>query len=182
MPWRSVLALFAAAASLFSAPATAQGERHEEGWLAAHNAARGQFGAVPLEWDENLAAEARAWAQRLARENTLRHSSQIERRSRGENLWMGTRGAYSPAAMIAAFTDEARHFTPGAFPNVSRTGNWADVGHYTQIVWPDTRKVGCALASNRAFDVLVCRYWPAGNVWGEVIAAPRRVARSYAPN
>ncbi len=172
MPNRLAFALIAAA-SLLAAPAQA----NEQGWIEAHNAVRAQFGAAPLAWDDGLAAEAQGWANQLARENQLRHASTTQRRARGENLWMGTRGAFSPQSMIASFAQEERYFVPGAFPNVSRTGNWADVGHYTQIVWPGTRKVGCALANNQAFDVLVCRYWPAGNVWGEVIAAPRELAR-----
>jgi hypothetical protein len=52
---------------------------------------------------------------------------------------------------------------------VSRTGNWSDVGHYTQIVWPASQRVGCATASNRANDYLVCRYLPAGNIVGTVL-------------
>ena len=51
----------------------------------------------------------------------------------------------------------------------SRTGNVSHVGHYTQIVWPTSRRVGCATASNRSKDVLVCRYLPAGNVVGTIL-------------
>ena len=57
-------------------------------------------------------------------------------------------------------------FRPGVFPDVSRTGRWSDVGHYTQIIWPETQEVGCATALNASHEVLVCRYWPAGNVIG----------------
>jgi hypothetical protein len=52
---------------------------------------------------------------------------------------------------------------------VSRTGDWSQVAHYTQIVWPATQRVGCATASNRSNDYLVCRYLPAGNVVGVVM-------------
>lgn len=100
----------------------------------------------------------------------MRHAGLSQRDGQGENLWMGTRGYFSPQQMIASFTDEARLFYPGRFPEVSRTGNWSDVGHFTQIVWPQTREVGCALETSAQFDVLVCRYWPAGNIIGEVLA------------
>ncbi|MFD2429036.1 CAP domain-containing protein [Sphingobium scionense] len=43
---------------------------------------------------------------------------------------------------------------------------WQDVAHYTQIIWRGTRSVGCALAEGRSFDYLVCRYYPAGNMFG----------------
>ncbi|KPP86389.1 CAP domain-containing protein [Erythrobacter sp. HL-111] len=149
----------------------------EAAWLAAHNRERAAFGSAPLAWNAALADEARAWAARLARENVLRHSARHERGGTGENLWMGSAGYYSPSDMIAAFTGEKRHFRAGTFPHVSRTGNWADVGHYTQVVWADTREVGCAAARGPQFDVLVCRYWPAGNVMGERIAPARLAVR-----
>lgn len=149
----------------------------ERAWLAEHNSARAQFGSAPVRWSSALEKEARQWANRLARSNQFEHSDYRARNGTGENLWMGTRGYYQPSQMIASFVDERRNFVPGRFPQVSRTGNWGDVGHYTQIVWPETREVGCAKASGRENDVLVCRYWPSGNVMGTVVSPRRKVAR-----
>lgn len=145
-------------------------------WLTEHNAARTAFGSAPLRWSDALEREAHIWAVRLAREGRMRHAPVSERRGHGENLWMGTSGYFTPEQMIASFVDEQRHFTPGRFPRVSRTGRWSDVGHYTQIVWPETREVGCAVARGLSHDVLVCRYWPSGNVIGTFIAPADRVA------
>lgn len=149
----------------------------EQEWLTAHNEARQTFGTAPLGWSSELSREAKAWAEHLARTNTMRHSSQDERDRTGENLWMGTAGYFSPARMIGYFVEEQRYFRSGYFPEVSNTGNWADVGHYTQIVWAETREVGCAKASNGRNDFLVCRYYPAGNIVGQRIAPRRQVAR-----
>ncbi|KEO91418.1 hypothetical protein EH31_01770 [Erythrobacter longus] len=149
----------------------------EAAWLTAHNDARQEFGTAPLQWSDKLTREAEQWARQLARENTMRHSRPEDRGRTGESLWMGTSGYFHPAQMIGFFVEEQRYFQAGRFPDVSRTGNWADVGHYTQIVWADTREVGCAKASNGRNDVLVCRYYPGGNVLGEVIAPQRKVAR-----
>jgi len=135
--------------------------------IAVHNQARRDFGAAPLRWDDQLARDAAAYANALARSNRFEHDQQIGRLPRqGENLWTGTRGAFSYAAMIRPLIDERRFFISGRFPAVSRTGQWSDVGHYTQIVWPGTQQVGCATAANRSSDYLVCRYLPAGNVIG----------------
>jgi hypothetical protein len=79
-------------------------------------------------------------------------------------LWMGSRGAFSVEAMVGGWSSEKRYFTRGIFPNNSNTGNWADVGHYTQMIWPTTQRVGCAIASTPRTDYLVCRYSPAGNI------------------
>jgi hypothetical protein len=138
--------------------------------IAAHNQARRQYGVGPLVWDEALARDAAIWAVRLARTNRFQHDRQAGRNPRqGENLFEGTRGAYSYADMIGLLIDERRYFRPGRFPDVSRTGSVSHVGHYTQIVWPTSRRVGCATASNRSKDVLVCRYLPAGNVVGTIL-------------
>jgi hypothetical protein len=92
----------------------------------------------------------------------------------GENLWMGTHGAFSVEAMVRGWASEKRFFAAGMFPNVSRTGDWEDVGHYTQMIWPTTTRVGCALASTPRIDYLVCRYATAGNIDGLAVgyAAP----------
>jgi len=79
---------------------------------------------------------------------------------------MGTRGAFHPQNMIASWSTERARFQRGTFPAVSRTGNWADVGHYSQMIWPTTTRVGCAIASSARVDALVCRYAPAGNIDG----------------
>ena len=70
--------------------------------------------------------------------------------------------------MVNAWVRERKYFKPGVFPDNSTTGNVADVGHFTQLVWRDTREVGCALAKNADNDVLVCRYSKAGNYVGEI--------------
>ena len=79
---------------------------------------------------------------------------------------MGTRGAYTPEQMVGAWIAERAYYQPGVFPNVSRTGNWLDVSHYTQLIWKGTTHVGCAVHRARNWDYLICRYSPPGNVDG----------------
>lgn len=135
--------------------------------MSGHNEARRRYGVAPLVWDEALSRDAAVYAQRLARTNRFEHDRQAGRSLRqGENLFMGTRTAYSYGDMIRLLVEEGRYYRPGRFPNVSTTGDVSHVGHYTQIIWPTSQRVGCATASNRANDYLVCRYLPAGNVVG----------------
>jgi len=155
-----------AAASTATAESAAPQNRFASELLEAHNQERANFGAPPLSWSQELAYEAQGWAQVLASEGRMRHASQAERKGAGENLWMGSAGMYSAEFMVRAFADEKRNFQQGTFPHISRTGNWRDVGHYTQVVWHGTREVGCAVARNQRDDFLVCRYWPAGNTYG----------------
>lgn len=135
--------------------------------LGAHNAERVRLRLPALKWNRKLENEAGEWARALSRQGVLQHADGAARNGTGENLWMGSSGHWQVEAMVGMFIDEKRHFQRGAFPDISRTGNWADVGHYSQIVWRDTQEVGCAVTTGRGNDVLVCRYWPAGNVWGQ---------------
>lgn len=132
--------------------------------LAAHNRERASLNVQSLDWDKELAAGAKLWADSLARRRVLAHGK-AERL--GENLWAGTAGAYAPEEMVQLWVDERADFRPGAFPAVSKSDNLAAVGHYTQLIWRATSAVGCALSSNGRDDFLVCRYRRPGNVVGQ---------------
>jgi len=124
------------------------------------------MGMRPLVWDNALGVGAAAYARQMAFSGVFQHSNRQARRGIGENLWMGSHGAFSVEAMVSGWTSEKRYFVPGVFPNNSSTGNWAVVGHYTQLIWPTTTRVGCAIASTPRIDYLVCRYATAGNMDG----------------
>ncbi len=127
------------------------------------------MGVQPLAWDPVLAQGAAAYAQQLAATGAFQHSDRRCRPGVGENLWTGTRGAFSPEHMIGNWGSEKRWYQAGTFPNVSSTGRWDEVAQYAQIIWRGTTSVGCAVASARGRDFLVCRYNPAGNVDGRPV-------------
>jgi len=136
--------------------------------LDGHRAARAEVGLPPLVWDDRLAASALAYAQEMARTGRFQHAEQPMGPTRqGENLWTGTRGAYRYDEMMGHWVAEKRDFVNLPIPQASRTGQFGDVAHYTQIIWARSTAVGCAMASNRRDDFLVCRYSPTGNVVGE---------------
>jgi hypothetical protein len=158
--------VFAAAAVV-----TATGSDFTQPILDAHNKERASLGLPPVVWNAELAQGAADWAQHLAEIGRLEHSKPADRGKRfiGENLAMGTAGGYAPAAMVAGWIAEKKDFLYGTFPAVtsSPTGDWHLVGHFTQVVWRHTTEIGCAKASTALWDVLVCRYNPAGNIAGE---------------
>lgn len=135
--------------------------------LGAHNRERATLGIAPMVWDVRLQASAQSWANRLAATGGFEHAPENSSEPEGENLWAGTKGSYSVDSMVGGWTSEKRLFKQGVFPNNSVTGEVGDVGHYTQIMWRHTGSVGCALATGRHEDVLVCRYSDAGNYDGE---------------
>jgi len=135
--------------------------------LDRHNAQRSAAGVPPLVWDARLAAAAADHARSLSVTGQLVHSPRASRPGIGENLWVGTAGAYGPDAGIASWVAERNDYRDGIFPHVSRTGNWLDVSHYTQMIWRTTTHVGCASARSARWDALVCRYSPKGNRDGQ---------------
>lgn len=133
--------------------------------LAAHNAERSRVGVPPLRWADNLEAEARVWARELIGSNRFAHDPALH--GHGENLWTGWGGrVWTPEEMVGEWIAEKAQYRHDAFPNVSRTGKWSNVGHYTQLIWADTTHVGCAIETRGDRSVLACRYAPPGNIDG----------------
>jgi len=145
--------------------------------LAAHNRERALVGSPPLQWDAQLAIHAASYGPVLASLRRLVHSPREGRPGERENLVMAWHGTLSPEGMIDLWSREKRMLQPGSyrFPAVSRTGEWEDVAHYTQMVWPTTTRVGCAIYA-ADWDYLICRYSPPGNIDGKPIYASAMVA------
>lgn len=141
-------------------------EEVEERLLAAHNRERAQANSRPLIWSDILEAEARDWAVELIDSGRFAHDPRPH--GHGENLWMGWGGrVFTPEAMVGDWIAERRDYRPGVFPDVSRTGDWVAVGHYTQLIWRGTTHVGCAVEQRGDRSLLACRYSPPGNIDGQ---------------
>ena len=161
-----------AAALLAASPllmgGTAWRANFNERLIGAQNLERAAVGVPPLRWNYHLASDARAWANELAATGRFEHSpDERGKELQGENLWAGTPRAYSAEAMVGLWSAEKKDYRPGVFPNNSKSGDVENVGHYTQMIWRETREVGCATAVGRDEEFLVCRYSTAGNVYGE---------------
>jgi uncharacterized protein YkwD len=139
----------------------------DKGLLDAHNKERATLGVPPLTWSDALAKDAAGWAAHIVQIGHPVHSKPEERSHEGESLWMGTAGAFSPDEIVGGWIAEKSSFVYGAFPNVVKSGDWHVVGHYTQVIWRNTKEVGCAKTTMGGNDLVVCRYNPAGNLVGE---------------
>jgi hypothetical protein len=136
--------------------------------LAAHNSERARIGVPSMDWDPTLAADARVWANELAATGRFEHSPDKPGKPlQGENLWAGTPRAFSPEAMVGLWKAERSDYRPGVFPSNSRSGDVENVGHYTQLIWRNSHRVGCASAVGHEEEFLVCRYSEAGNISGQ---------------
>ncbi len=128
--------------------------------LAAHNRVRAGVGVPALEWSQQLANVAQQWAIELAASGKFAHRPKGRY---GENLFEMRGARANPADVLAAWAGEARDYD--AAGNSCRSG--AVCGHYTQIVWRNTAKVGCGVARRGLREVWVCNYDPPGNWVGE---------------
>lgn len=180
MKWARSFLMVAGIAS--AVPATAQPLEGATGvlagrLLAAHNRERALVGAPPLQWNAKLAADAASYGPTLARIRHLVHSPRETCLGERENLAMAWHATLSPEQLVDMWSWEKLLLTPGLFPDVSRTGQWQDVAHYTQMVWPTTTDVGCAIFASD-WDYLICRYSPPGNKDGKPVFVQAAAARA----
>lgn len=142
------------------------------GMTAAHNRWRDAVGASPaiphVTWSPDLAAVAQAYAESLAAGGCrLVHS----RNGYGENLaWFGGSSA-SPDRVVDAWASELSCYSYGTFMGTDTCTSDCDgsggCGHYTQVVWRDTARIGCGLATcPTGAEIWSCNYDPPGNFLG----------------
>ena len=127
---------------------------------AHHNQVRADVGVEPLQWSPDLAAYAQQWAEQLAISGC-----QMKHRSPnvyGENLFQGTFGAYVAVDAAKAWETEKKDYAGGVLTD----SNWAPAGHYTQMVWRQTTRLGCGQAICKGTLIVACNYEPAGNFIG----------------
>ncbi|KAJ7277571.1 hypothetical protein O6H91_Y389900 [Diphasiastrum complanatum] len=131
-------------------------------FLLPQNEARATVGLPSFVWDTELQNYAQWWANQRARYGNclLKHSGGPY----GENIFWGYGKSWTPADAVAAWVDEKYSYN---YQSNTCAFN-QDCGHYTQIVWRDSCRVGCArvtCANGAVF--MTCNYDPPGNYIGE---------------
>ncbi|NXG46628.1 GLIP1 protein, partial [Psilopogon haemacephalus] len=143
--------------------------------LRAHNSLRSRVSPPAsdmrlMSWDAALAKTAKAWAEKCK----FKHNIYLKMPGKvhpsftpvGENIWTGTARIFSVEKALKDWFDEVRSYD---FSTNSCTGM---CGHYTQVVWAESFKVGCAVHFCRTVEDFpgllgaahfVCNYGPAGN-------------------
>ncbi len=123
--------------------------------LAVHNQARREVGVPPLAWSDGMAEYAQRWADKLASEDRFDHRQNspygenlaIARTARdAAGMWYGEKNRYNGQTMDGR--------------------NFMTFGHYTQMVWRNSTRIGCGKATVNGRTIWVCNYDPPGNMIG----------------
>jgi len=126
--------------------------------LAAHNSVRADHGVPPLAWSDELGRYAQKWANTLIARGEFSHSGSSRY---GENLFEISGARATAYDVVLAWAAEGKYYN---YRNNTCSGR---CGHYTQVVWRDSKLLGCGVAGNRTREVWVCNYEPPGNFVGE---------------
>jgi hypothetical protein len=131
-----------------------------------HNEVRATVGVPPLTWDDDLAAIAQGWGDSCTdNENPIGLVDHNPGRSDnypgyvGENIY-GSGGSATPAGAVGLWAAEEANYD---YDSNTCSGV---CGHYTQIVWSTTERVGCGLSNCQGLQygsTIVCNYSPGGN-------------------
>jgi uncharacterized protein YkwD len=159
---------------------TAQPSDYSSTAVYHHNVHRFNHSASAVEWDDEIAGHAKTLAERCVFE----HDTKIGGGGYGQNLAMwgssedpesfGAAASVARAASNGWYNGEVNLFPTSDYgkdsPDMANFKKW---GHFTQLVWRETKKVGChshfcppGTMSGLGSWYTVCNYSPAGNMGG----------------
>lgn len=152
-----------------------------DAFVAAHNAARASTALNPLPspalppvtWDPILADSAYNYlSQCVVANGSVEHNA--DRTSDyqalggmdsyvGENIYATTGNTVAPADAVNDWMSEASKYDYAK-------NDFSAAGHYTQVVWRNSVRIGCAIVNcpNARFNnTVLCDYAPGGNITGQ---------------
>jgi len=149
-----------------------------DAFVTAHNQARsGTLNPTPspalppVTWDATLADVAFNYLSKCTGTNLSDHNANRTKDYAalggsdyvGENIYASSGKAAAPSAAVSSWMSEASSFDYNN-PNLSAAG------HYTQVVWRASVRIGCAIVTcpNLKYpNNILCDYAPGGNISGQ---------------
>jgi uncharacterized protein YkwD len=148
-------------------------------FVAAHNQARSgpldpppSPALPPVSWDAILADSAYNYLSKCQSSDGSMVSHNANRSTDyaalggsgyvGENIYASSGSNATPTGAVTLWMSEASSYDYAA--------NSGSAGHYTQVVWRDSVRIGCAIVTCSALrfkNSILCDYSPGGNVNGQ---------------
>ncbi|KAK0669270.1 CAP domain-containing protein [Cercophora samala] len=166
------------------AESPAGANEYQKAVLESHNVHRFNHSAGALEWGQQYADSAKILAERCKFE----HDTSINGGGYGQNLamWAGSEkveqvdraGAAARAISNGWYNNELELFPASEYgranPSAQAQATFSQWGHFSQLVWKDSKQVGCFTALCPAGTIVkdmmslytVCNYFPVGNMGG----------------
>ncbi|THX91672.1 PR-1-like protein [Aureobasidium pullulans] len=124
-----------------SSAAAAKATTYQQRVLVSHNVHRANHSASNLVWDNALASTA----AKIASTCVYAHNTTTDGGGYGQNIAAGLAADNITAVITELFYNGEVSYFNGLYgqaqPDMSNFHNW---GHFSQIVWKGTSKVGCA--------------------------------------
>ncbi|MEA5619190.1 CAP family protein [Cronbergia sp. UHCC 0137] len=134
--------------------------------LKKHNEYRLKHKVPALVLDTQLNTSAQQWANTLASQGQFKHSGKS---GVGENLYIWMSSSPTNTNTITSEADKAVNAWYNEIKdyNFQSPGFSSKTGHFTQVVWKSTSKLGCGIASGKYNNMyarfVVCQYTTPGN-------------------
>ena len=125
--------------------------------ISAHNRYRAKHNSPPLRYSQRASVVAQRWANHLAKQKAMQHG---DHEGMGQNLaWASGKELTGEGATDMWYREIEQY-------NFNNPGFASGTGHFTQLVWAETREVGMGKASVGGQTFVVANYIPPGNVVG----------------
>ncbi|MFE3444895.1 CAP family protein [Nocardia sp. NPDC059180] len=162
--WSTAAALLTV---LVAAAGPASGEaafpQHAQTGLDAHNMYRARHGSPPMSLAGDLVDRAAQCAEYYADKGSIDHSCPFKNGA-GENLFMATGGSadavHQVQRAVQIWYDEIANY------DYNNPGFANNTGHFTQVVWKASTRLGVGFHSKDNKHVVVALYLEPGNVSG----------------
>lgn len=129
--------------------------------LKAHNEYRRKHGVPPLKLDKEICKFSQQWADHLIKRDALQHSNNSDY---GENIFMvqssDPKFTVAGKEAVDSWYEEIKYHKFGLEPKSLASG------HFTQVIWKESKQLGVAFAKMGGKIVVVANYYPAGNMIG----------------
>lgn len=142
--------------------ASISGDKFEEDFLRAHNDYRRKHGVPPLELSKKLSKYAEEWAKVLVKKGSMEHRDQNDY---GENIFYAW--SSDPNFVVSGNEPVDKWYSEIKDHKFGKEPTSLGTGHFTQVVWEDTKEVGVGVAKSKEGQIyVVANYYPPGNMIG----------------